>query len=253
VEFLVLEDSLLIEYLMFSNNKNYNSYKVKKLFKYCKPHISNISQLDRVKDNLPNIPLKRLKSQLANKRLVNCNLLDLVQKTKIKIILSENKNNFPYVIINNDEFENNYTATYNRGENRKKVLKHIKSLIKSSDKIEIYDKYLLNDNQRNNTEIENHFSVKLISQIINNDIEFKVFCSNSSYNHSETVKISDRISFLKGLCDNFTFNHQNLNNHDRYIKIYKNNKQIYEIILSSGVYNILNKNKDFTYILRVIN
>jgi len=52
--------------------------------------------------------------------------------------------------------------------------------------------------------------------------------------------------------NNLTFNHNNFNEHDRYIKIYENNNLKYELILSSGIFNILNINKDLSFILRVL-
>ena len=187
--------------------------------------------------------------------------LDLARKTKLKLILSKNKSNYPYINIKNDEFESNYTATYPKKSSKTKVLEHIKCLIKEGSYIEIYDKYLLNDNGDSINVNENHHSVNVVNQIFPKELttqKLKIFCKNtgSAKNKKYRIDQEKRIEQRKkNICNkNIEYSHENLPNHDRYIKIYKENKEshilAYEIILSSGLYNILG-DSDFTYVVRV--
>ena len=217
------------------------SNKIKNLFKYIQPPIVIGSFQFKDKRGL-------VQSQGIIKSIKADNEEELAKKTKLKLILSEIKNDFPYVNINNDEFEVNFTATYTQNSDKRKVIEHLNSLFQESEKIEIYDKYLLNDNG-DSINIAEHKSVKIINQLIINltNQKFEIFCKNSGGNRAETNRIQQRKSSIN--YNNLTFNHNNLSNHDRYIKIYKNNQINYEIILSSGLYNILG-NKDFTYVVR---
>jgi len=61
------------------------------------------------------------------------------------------------------------------------------------------------------------------------------------------IILSDRYSYFPYI----NFIHRNFSNHDRYINIYKKDRKVYEIILSSGIFNILNPDKDITYVVRV--
>ena len=179
---------------------------------------------------------------------------DLATKTKLKLILTkkpqkskDDEDNFPYIDINADEFESNFTATYTSGTgNKQKVLKHIKSLMQEGNKIEIYDKYLLFDNGDNSNKNNNHNSVKIINNIISSltSQELKIYCKFDLGNNGIRSR-KNNITYT-----NLSFIHNNLNFHDRYIKILNNSQLKYEIILSSGLYNILG-NSDFTYVVRV--
>ena len=175
------------------------------------------------------------------------NELELTKQTKLKLILSKNKSHFPYININNDEFESNFTATYTSGTgNKQKVLKHIKSLMQEGDEIQIYDKYLLFDNGDSSNIDNNHNSVKVINDIISSLIsqELKIYCKFDLGNNGIRSR-KNNITYT-----NLSFIHNNLSFHDRYIKVLNNSQLKYEIILSSGLYNILG-NSDFTYVVRV--
>jgi hypothetical protein len=77
-------------------------------------------------------------------------------------------------------------------------------------------------------------------------VELKISCKNNCSN------TENRKFYLENQFNNrFIFNHHNLNDHDRYIRVYKNNKIIYEIILSSGIYYLEDNNKDLTYVVRI--
>jgi hypothetical protein len=186
------------------------------------------------------------------------NEIELAQKTKLKIILSKEKKDYPYVNINGDVFESNFTATYKRGNSKSKAVEHILALVKEGDKVEIYDKYLFCDNGDHYNINYNHNSVKIILQFVNShNIIFEIYCidqKDNRYNNQRINRENQRI--LQRLANfnnqlNINFHHNNLNEHDRYIRIYKNNKIIYEIILSSGIYYLEDNNKDLTYVVRI--
>jgi len=205
------------------------------------------------------IPDVRLLSQsggIVRSVLAN-NEVELVSQTNLKIILSDSNSNFPFVNINSDEFETNFTATYTINSNKLKLYEHIESLIKVGNKIEIFDKYLLFDNG-DTTNIDNsHYSIKFVEDILNNcgNMDFTIFCKSRDRNQNHNIRIRDRKNAINTInhSNNVIFDHNTFSEHDRYIRIYKDNNLKYEIILSSGIFNILNPNKDISYIVRIIN
>ena len=249
--FLVLEDDLLTEFYKFKFNLVPNQNIIFNLLNKYKRHLTNVAQISRIETNFNNsFFFQRLKSQLANQRYINQSLIDLRNHTALKIILSNNRNNYPYVNINQDEFESNFTATYSANANKQKVLDHIKDLCQSVDNIEIYDKYLFHNNGNINDVDDNHFSVKIINEIISccNNQDITLYYKNKGKDSIETNNIQQRIDNFKNY-SNLHYITNNISDHDRYIRIKKNGNLIYEIVLSSGIYNILG-NKDFTYVVR---
>jgi len=223
--------------------------KIQQLLKYISPPII----IGRFQIN----DLRALSQSQGLVRFTNVNNeLDLAKKSKLKLILSNNQSNYPYININSDEFESNYTATYRRNNNKQKVLEHLNSLIKAGDRVEIYDKYLFCDNGDIINIDNNHHSVNIISQLVSTqNINFIIKCIQQKYNrrniniiNEENQRISQRLSNFNQ--NNISFNNRNLNEHDRYIRVFKNRNKLYEIIFSSGLYNILG-NSDFTYVVRV--
>ena len=72
--------------------------------------------------------------------------------TQFKIILCTDRTDFPYVNINGDVIESNYSGTFLRSDSRLKAISHIKALCADAkNKVIVYDKYF--SNQRNNIEI----------------------------------------------------------------------------------------------------
>jgi len=202
------------------------------------------------------------KQQVGFFRLIKVsNLEEIYKKTELKLILSLSKSNFPYINIFQDEFENNFTSTYKINSNKSKLYLHIESLIKAGNKIEIFDKYLLFNNGDNINTDNSHYSIKFIENILNSckNIEIKIFCkdrdNNRNQRRNQSQKIQDRKSYIENLqhLNILIFDNTDFDEHDRYIRIYKNNNLKYEIILSSGIFNILNPNKDISYIIRILN
>jgi hypothetical protein len=242
--YLVIEDNLLKLFYEFQSGQyNVNRDILFNLLNFYKKHLTNVVQLKRI-----GIKDTALLKQLAQQGYINETLSELAQKTKLKIILSKEKSDYPYVNINGDVFESNFTATYKRGNSKSKAIEHILALVKEGDKVEVYDKYLLSDNGDSQNMDNNHASIRFIEKLINSlnfNVELKISCKNNCSN------TGNRKFYLENQFNNrFIFNHHNLNDHDRYIRVYKNNKIIYEIILSSGIYYLENDNKDLTYVVR---
>jgi len=236
---IAIDDTLITEVVKIFIKKEPITYnnRVQKLLRYISPPI--VIGSFQIKDP------RALSQSQGLVRFINAqNELELAKKSRLKLILSNNNSNYPYININSDEFESNYTATYQRDSNKQKVLEHLKNLIESGDRVEIYDRYLFYDNGDSINLDTRHNSVNIISQFTRNqNITFEIFCKRGD-------RKADRRILNFNQSSNINFTHRNLNKHDRYIKVYKDNTLIYEIILSSGLYNILG-NSDFTYIVRV--
>ncbi len=250
---LVLDDKLLGEYIKFKYNQNPNIFLVTKMFNYYKTHITNLSQMQRVYEDLTINISKRLMKQLGQKANKSYSLENLAKESTLKLILTDNESNYPYIDINNDKFQVNFTATYIENEPRVKIVEHIKDLVQNGDKIKIYDKYLFHDNQRNNSDIATHSSVEFINQIINSNLNINYeLIFKATGNNNQTTRIKQR-QFSVDNQDFINFNtSSSFDEHDRYIRILNNNILIYEIVLSSGVFNILNNSKDMTYLARSV-
>ena len=128
---IALSDELLLDFYNFKHNKKYKNSNIQALFNYYKtPHITNIAQLKRI-----GITDSILLAQLVKKNLTHQTLLELCDKSIFKIILDSSKSDYPYVNIYGDTLENNYSATFYRGELRTKAQEHIKSLLKDAKNI----------------------------------------------------------------------------------------------------------------------
>lgn len=229
IKSLVLSDELLDEYLKFKDNSEYDKDIIEKLLHYYKPvYITNISQYERINHEIK----PDLKKALSSNRLTNQSLEELASKTKYKIILSANRSDFPYVNINNDNIENNFTGTFLRSEPRLKAIEHIKSLCNDAKKsILVYDKYFYN--KEDNADM-------LIKLLPLKKIE--ITYQRNSFSEQQINK-------LKSKCADWTFKDNNFtDNHDRYLIIDDN----VEIILTSGFSYLNDFTKEITYIVRLI-
>jgi len=142
---MILEDDLAKELCNFKNNKPCDNEIVKRILHYYKPPILLSGKyMELYYQNYD----AEILSQLFGKGdySPNSSLEELSNKTLYKVILSQNKNNFPYVNIFNDRMENNLTATFNKNEERTKAKEHFKALFCNAKTIFIYDNHLC-DNQ----------------------------------------------------------------------------------------------------------
>lgn len=226
---LVLSDELLSEYYKFTSNSIFDRNLIEKLFNYYKPtYITNKAQLDRINHSSD----KNLISSLIKSGLKNQTLEELASKTKYKVILSTDRSDYPYVNINNDNVENNFTGTFLRNESRDKAIKHIKALCNEAEKfIIVYDKYFSEKDENADT---------LINLFPNRKLKIIYQLNTLSNNQKDK---------LQKACPKWTLGDDKFqDSHDRYLII--DNKV--EIILTSGVWYLNNISKEITYIVRLI-
>lgn len=223
---IVLSDELLKEFYKFKRSADFNKKIIEKLFNYYTGgELTNTAQLQRIKLNDT-----RLASTLAKAGYKTQTLEELCEKTKYKLILNTERNDYPYININADRIERNFTATYNKNESREKTIKHIKALCRNAKYIFIYDK---------------HMNDKVIQKISKILPQKKL---NIIYKDGQLSQI--QISNLKKECKDWKIQQDSKNiynnYHDRYLLIDNN----IEIILTSGFDYLFDENKDFTYIVR---
>jgi hypothetical protein len=223
---IVLSDELLKAYYNFKNAKDVDQNIITNLLKYYSRHLTNIAQLKRIAIDVDD----SFKKNLLRKGYINQTLEELCEKTIYKFILNTEKNDYPYININADKIERNFTATYGKNESRDKTIKHIKALCKNAKYIFIYDKYM------------NDKVIQKISQILPQ--------KKLNLIYKEGQLSQTQISRLKKECKEWKIQQDSKNTyhdyHDRYLLI---DNQI-EMILTSGFDYLFDEKKDFTYIVR---
>ncbi|WP_276951314.1 hypothetical protein [Helicobacter rodentium] len=245
---MILEDDLAKELCNFKNNKPCDNEIVKRILHYYKPPILLSGKyMELYYQNYD----AEILSQLFGKGdySPNSSLEELSNKTLYKVILSQNKNNFPYVNIFNDRMENNLTATFNKNEERTKAKEHFKALFCNAKTIFIYDNHLC----------DNQGSFKKFAEECFPKQKLSIFYPPSSCipkkirtNFISAIKIL--CAELKKICEDWNIKENldgEINNsynelHDRYIIV---DRKI-QIILTSGIDYLIDTSKDFTYIIR---
>jgi len=224
---LVLSDDLLQLFLNFKHGKVDNPNLVENFLSYYHaPHLTCVNQLKRIGNEDT-----ALFQPLAAQGYISQSLDDLVTKTRYKLILNTEKYDYPYVNIDQDKVEKNFTLTFGIGENRDKAIQLITALCLDAKFILIFDPYFCprwNNTKNLFQKVIPHKNITLLhdGHLTNKDSEIK------KINATWTIK-RDR----KG-----TFS----NAHDRYLLI--DNK--IEIILSSGFDNLFSTDKDLTCVIR---
>lgn len=140
---IVLSDELLKEFYKFKRSSDFDKKIIEKLFHYYPAkELTNVAQLKRI-----GMDDTRLLSNLskAGSKYRNATLEELCEETIYKFILNTERDDYPYININSDRIERNFTATYGKKENRDKTIKHMKALCNNARFIFIYDKHM-NDN-----------------------------------------------------------------------------------------------------------
>jgi len=217
VFYTALDDTLLKELHAFKHAKPFSQRNIEALLHFYKPpHITNIAQLQRV-----GIQDSALMTSLAQQSWANASLDKLSENTVYKLILGTDSDVFPYINVLDDCFENNYTSTFYKGDNRDKIQAHIKALLNDAKSVFIYDKYF-------------KFNWARTQTFFRDLVPHKPIIFFYKENHFNQQMISDAKKIF-----NWTFRidtiHKNFSNsHDRYL-ILDNN---IEIILTSGFDNL---------------
>jgi len=272
IQDLVLSDSLFALYYAVKQSCNgeipvvdlstVNLDKIHQLFSYYKPHLTNYRQMKDVL-GAENISPELQSALLGSGIPQDASLEELAEHTRFKIILDDEKNEFPYVKI--DDFDNPrllFTGTFKKGVARTKCVEHLKSLCKEFTGLTIYDKYLAVDKSKEQC-------LELIKKIVSlMDFSFArtltvvCWCPNRSTiqrieNSDEWKLLNDCLKSVKGTLPNFRYllydcwKSEYKDCHDRYMKIISKTGNV-EVLLSSGFENLFDTQKDFTYVVRAI-
>jgi hypothetical protein len=234
---LALEENLIKEYMNFQANKKYDKDTIEKLFKYLQKFTIGKFQ----KESL-GIQDEIVKS-LAGKAMFNfksCDSIDkLVSLTRLKVVLSKDKVEYPYINIFNDEIDIRFSATYKKNVPRDKAKKHIKKLIENVDTINIYDRYISSINKKGYNFWKEH-NIKVLDCILpRKKLNINIYCDKNS---NQTLNNDLKTIYNDWNIQEYPWTYSM---HDRYIVTEKIE------ILSSGFLNIDSTNKDFTYVVKV--
>lgn len=241
---IVIEDSLAKELCKFREKvQDYDIKIVERILHYYKPQIilskeymqkyySDKEILRRIIQSCPHIDFNNSLEQLA-------------KNTVYKIILSKNRDDFPYINITKDKIENNITATFNKNEDREKAKAHLKAIFETANNLFIYDRYLCDNN-----------NMEFFKQFCNECLPKKKI--SIFYPNEKGLKFTQGIlGGLNKICNDWqikenrdkTIKNQYIALHDRYIIVDRN----IQIIFTSCIHYLMDFEKDFTYIVRVLN
>jgi hypothetical protein len=278
---LVLSDELLKLYTDFTKGERVDKVLLAKFLRYYHgPHITSTKQYFSVIEQDPQL-LRQLSGQdgvVTDEELAfdDASLLgqlsgqddldkeddvdeELYKKTKYKIILNTKKSEYPYVNINGDSVEKNFSLTFKKNENRDKLKSLLKALCENAKQIWIFDKYLIKDDT-NQTNLKN-----LLKEILPKK-QLKInFCNYFDNNgNSKPHKRDPNLGYknitteLSRHCNDWKMpptivsdpTYRNL--HDRYLRIEAANSEKIEIILSSGFFYVLDDTKDISALIREV-
>ncbi len=114
---LVLSDDLYREFHAFKHGKKHDAQMVEKLLHLYKPPLlTNVEQLHRV-----GIEDVSLTAGLVSAGFVGQSLTDLCNETFFKLILNNERTDYPFIDVNGDLLRNNYTLTCKPREKRTKI------------------------------------------------------------------------------------------------------------------------------------
>lgn len=228
---VALCDDLQREYCRYKNGeKGFNRNKVNRILRYgAATSITNVAQLTRL--GYP--PDSNLKKMLINNSLTDQSVEELAGKTIYKIVLSDSRDDFPYVNVMDDAepVKPMTGGCFFRDMPREKAKRHIAELCAAAKlSILIYDAYLDRDPGP---------VTDLLGTILPD--------RNLDIIHHPGQLPPDMQARLKRLHSDFTFVEKIMpTHHDRYIIV----DDKIEIILTSGFYNLATTVKELTYIVR---
>jgi hypothetical protein len=225
---LVLSDELLSIYFDFKKGKIDNTHLAEKFFSYYHaPYLTNTKQLNNIGVTVDQSVLQQLVSQ----GYINQTLDELVKETRYKIILNTEKSNYPYVNINNDVIEKNFSLTFKRGENRDKAIQLITALCVDAKFILIFDHYFCK-NWKNTKQLFDDVLPKKPLTLLHDK------------------HLVDKSGEIKKICGQWKIkedrHHTFTHSHDRYLLI----DDKIEIILSSGFDHLFSTDKDLSCLIR---
>ncbi|HCG9067058.1 TPA: hypothetical protein NKB39_002979 [Vibrio parahaemolyticus] len=252
---VALDDELFIEYFRFKNGKSTDHSLISNLLSHLKlPFVQSSCQAYRCYQSLT--VQERDENQIISSSLLSAflgsgmqtkTLEELGKMSKYHLILTadDTKNTYPYLNINNNNIELNYSNTCLRGEPRDEITNHLKSLCADATKITICDNYFFaqawsNGGLTNEKLFDDIFPKKTLT------IEF---VSNSrSVNAHKPLVDSKHSNWSVNQYHGTCYSSQN---HDRYLIIEKPNQSI-EVMLSSGFIYLWKADKEITCVFREV-
>lgn len=226
---LVLSDELLSVLFEFKKGQIQNPQLVERFLSYYHSnYLTNTAQLIRINQADPS-----LLQLLSASGYVSQNLDELVKETRYKIILNTTNSNYPYVNINNDKIEKNFSLTFKTNENRKKAIEIIKALCAEAKSILIVDKYFFENINWKDTK-------KIFHEILPKN-PLKLSFTNGKLKQVHIAEIKKIYPHWKIPPSN-----NSKDSHDRYLII----DDKIEIILSSGFSYLFATDKDLTLLIR---
>ncbi len=234
--YIALSDKLLLEFLSYNGLGSFDKQLISKLFKYLHPFKIG-------KYQLPLIDASIAKQLLPGNDFISTSSAttkdDLINDTLFKIMLTDDTTTYPYIDIMNDEIEINFNATYKSRIDRTKAQEHIKSLLKNSNKVSIYDKYFLK-HWNSNSKL---FKDSSNNSILMNGVNLIIYVDFDATNDMAFQLAEQELNVIANNSKIEKYNDSKM--HDRYIETDK-----LRIILTSGLDYLENRRKDFTYIIK---
>lgn len=238
---LVLDEEIAQKLCHFKQGKNQNLSEIQKILQYYKPN-----PLFPTKESLAQYYGDALTTQIlstySNLYHNNPSPQELIHKTTYKIILTlKEKDGFPYVNINKSKIQNQISSTFSENEDRHNALLHFKTLLENAMRVFIYDPYIKKPNVQ-----------KALLSFITQCFPQKPLTIYTKNNPKDLQPLASEIKKIYNDWHIKQANHSQCQAfsdlHDRYIVI----DQKIQIILTSGIDHLIDKQKDFTYLIQML-
>lgn len=244
---LVLDDEMMILFENFRSGNILSDRDRNKIItligKLKLPYKTNADQIIRCCNKLPKNFIDDRGSAILANGTTGESLADMARHTLYKIILTDGKDNLPFINISSKTFCTDFNIYLKKGESRNNLHEYIKRCTFGATKIHIFDRYLGDAIDRGNCNIEN--------LILDNSIE--IICYehiSTAHQYPISTKLRNHISkYCKNKISSKQHNFNNI--HDRYMTIeYPTYK--YQIILSSGFEYLFCDKKEITCVFRKV-
>lgn len=227
---MVLDHNLFVEYNKFIQGEGYNRPLVSKMLSFF--HGGFLTNVRQYTENGVQIKTN-LKSELIKNGLNSQSLEELAALTTYKIILTDERKQYPFVNIKESRFTPVLSAFYEGDSNRIAAKDYLRNLCKGAKKsILLYDLYIS----------EAHDLDALLAYILpNSKIQFTFSFNKISVAHRNRLQASHpNLSFknLEGV----------RRHHDRYLII----DGTIEVVLTSGFEYLQNQKKEISLVIRSI-
>lgn len=246
---VVLSDSLLKLYLNFKKGgtlSGKDKKRLEQLFAFYKPHLTNKAQYDRINECAD----QALIAQSASAGIEGLSVTQLVKKSNLKVILTDDKNQYAYPYVNidgNDPIGMNFTGTFKQRP-RSKCIEHLKALCEDAVKVVVYDKYLCDPQKVRLGSIAQLLSLFCKCKTIQVEVLIPMGPLYASQHAAATAWWQNNSSSFSHVKASFPQIGKTNSFHDRYMRIIYSRRSV-EILLSSGFDYLFQNAKDFTYIV----